>query len=152
MTDAGWPAVSELIPHAGPMRLLARVVAHTPDATTCELEVAASALFADANGAVPAWLALEWMAQCCAVHGGLAARDVGAPPARGMLVGSRRLDLARRSFGRAETLRVSARFVGTAGALASFACELRDAAGVVASGTLSLYVSSAFSPALTEQS
>ena len=143
MSDGSWPALSELIPHAGPMRLLARVVAHEPEVTTCELEVAASALFADARGAVPAWLALEWMAQCCATHGGLVARSAGQPPARGLLVGAKRLALARQAFEHAEVLRVSARFAGAAGALASFACELRDATGVAASGVLSLYVDAA---------
>jgi predicted hotdog family 3-hydroxylacyl-ACP dehydratase len=122
------------------MLLIARVVAHAPEETTCELEVAASALFADAAGSVPGWVALEWMAQCAAAHGGLAARAAGAPPGKGMLVGARRLELARPAFARDETLRVTARWTGAAGALASFACEVRDAQGVVASGSLSVVV------------
>jgi predicted hotdog family 3-hydroxylacyl-ACP dehydratase len=135
-----WPALAELLPHAPPMRLLARIVEHTRDATTCELEVAASALFADAAGAIPGWLALEWMAQCAAAHGGLAARALGAPPAQGLLVGARRLALARPTFAADEKLYVTARWVGAAGALASFECEVRDAHAVVASGSLSVVV------------
>jgi predicted hotdog family 3-hydroxylacyl-ACP dehydratase len=138
-----WPAPCELLPHAGGMLLIARVVAHTPQQTCCEVEVAASALFVDANGAVPAWVALEWMAQCAAAHGGLAARAADAPRAQGMLVGARRLALARRSFALGETLRVTARGAGAAGALVSFECEVRDERGsVVASGSISVVVGS----------
>jgi len=138
--SGAWPALGTLLPHAGPMLLLARVVAHTGEQTSCELEVAASALFADAQGAVPAWVALEWMAQCAAVHGGLAARALGAPPAQGMLVGARRLELARPSFALGETLRVTARSAGAVGALVSFECEVRDPGAVVASGSISVVV------------
>jgi predicted hotdog family 3-hydroxylacyl-ACP dehydratase len=128
------------------MLLLARVVAHTREETSCELEVAASALFADAQGAVPAWVALEWMAQCAAAHGGLAALARGAPPAQGMLVGARRLALARRSFAFGETLRVTARSAGAAGALVSFECEVRDERDVVASAAISVVVGSFAAP------
>ena len=135
---SAWPPLAELLPQAGPMRLLARVVEHTREETRCELDVAASALFADEAGAVPSWVALEWMAQCAAVHGGLAARVAGGLPAQGMLVGARQLTLGRPSFGRGEQLTVSVRALGTAGALVTFACEVRDAAGIVASGSISV--------------
>lgn len=140
--SSAWPALGALLPHAGPMLLLARVVAHTREETSCELDVSASALFADAQGEVPAWVALEWMAQCAAAHGGLAARALGAPPTQGMLVGARRLALARRSFAFGETLRVTARSAGVAGALVSFECEVRDAHDVAASGSISVVVGS----------
>lgn len=120
------------------MRLLARVVAHSREETTCELEVAASALFADEAGAVPGWIALEWMAQCAAAHGGLAARAAGAPAAPGMLVGVRRLALARHSFALGEKLRVTARATGTAGALVTFDCEVSDPREIAARGSLSV--------------
>jgi predicted hotdog family 3-hydroxylacyl-ACP dehydratase len=129
------------------MRLLARVLSHTREETRCELEVAASALFADDAGAVPGWIALEWMAQCAAAHGGLAARAAGGAPAQGMLVGARQLELARASFERGERLTVSARALGTAGALVSFACDVRDAAGVLASGSISVVTGSFSTPA-----
>ena len=135
---SAWPPLAELLPQAGPMRLLARVVAHTREETRCEVDVDASALFADEAGAVPSWVALEWMAQCAAVHGGLAARAAGAAPAQGMLVGARQLTLARASFDSGERLTVSVRALGTAGSLVSFACEVCDAAGVGASGSISV--------------
>jgi predicted hotdog family 3-hydroxylacyl-ACP dehydratase len=124
------------------MRLLARVARHSREETSCELEAGSSALFAGADGAVPAWVALEWMAQCAAAHGALAARAAGAPPARGMLVSARRLTLARGSFAPGEKLCVTARAAGRAGALVSFECEVRDEREVVARGSISVVVGS----------
>lgn len=126
------------------MRLVARVLAHAPDATVCALDPAASELFRDAEGRIPGWVALEWMAQCIAAHGGLVARAAGRAPSPGMLVGARRLELARDTFAPGDPLEVEARFAGAAGALASFDCALREGAEVVATATLSVYVSEAF--------
>ena len=120
-----WPAIAELLPHAGPMRLLDRVAAHSALETSCELDAAGSALLADDDGTVPSWVALEWMAQCAAAHGALLARAAGAPALQGMLVGARRVTLARASFSPEVRLRVSARPTGRAGELVTFECELR---------------------------
>ncbi|MBM4337583.1 MAG: hypothetical protein FJ108_16980 [Deltaproteobacteria bacterium] len=135
--------LAELVPHSGPMLLLERVVSHAQAQTVCALDPAASDLFRDAEGHVPGWVALEWMAQCVAVHGGLLARAAGRRPSPGMLVGARRIELLRREFAPGETLEVEARYTGGAGALASFACRLRAGPEVVATGSLSVYVSEA---------
>jgi len=86
---SSFPAIAELLPHAGGMRLLERVLAHGPDGTVCEARVARSALFRRPDGGVPTWVSLEWMAQCAGVHGALAARARGERLERGFLVGSR---------------------------------------------------------------
>lgn len=138
MNDTAFPGLGELMPHAGPMRLLSRVVEHSPESTRCELLAAASALFLDAAGAVPAWVALEWMAQCIAAHGGLVAVAAGRRPPNGVLVGARQLALARDSFASSAVLTVSARFLGASGALVSFACEVQEGSSSVASGVLSV--------------
>jgi predicted hotdog family 3-hydroxylacyl-ACP dehydratase len=133
-----------LLPHARPMLLVRSVLAHSPERTVCSVEVADSELFRAADGRVPAYVGLEYMAQCIAAHGGLAARALGAAPSPGLLVGAKQLDLHREWLAADESLEVSARLLGRAGALASFACELRAGDEVVADGTLSVYVSDAF--------
>jgi predicted hotdog family 3-hydroxylacyl-ACP dehydratase len=138
MSAAAFPGLGELMPHAGPMRLLSRVVGHSPEATRCELEVAASALFLDDAGALPAFVALEWMAQCIAAHGGLVALAAGRRPPHGVLVGARQLSLARATFAPSDTLAVTARFLGASGALVAFACEVEERGSAVASGVLSV--------------
>lgn len=138
--------LAALLPHSGPMLLLERVVSHAEDRTVCALDPAASELFRDADGHVPGWVALEWMAQCVAAHGGLRARAAGRRPSAGMLVGAKRLELRRRDFAPGERLEIEARFAGGAGALASFACRLRAGSEIVATGSLSVYVSDALAP------
>jgi predicted hotdog family 3-hydroxylacyl-ACP dehydratase len=143
MSATAYPELAELLPHSGPMLLLARVISHAPARTVCALDPAASELFRDADGGVPGWLALEWMAQCIAAHGGLVARREGRAPSPGMLVGAKRVALERARFAAGESLEVEARFTGGAGALASFECALRAGGEVVATGSLSVYVSEA---------
>jgi predicted hotdog family 3-hydroxylacyl-ACP dehydratase len=87
------------------------------------------------------------MAQCIAAHGGLIARREGRAPAPGMLVGAKRVALERARFAAGEALEVEVRFAGRAGALASFECALSTGAEVVATGSLSVYVSDAFARA-----
>ena len=147
MSAAKFPELSELLPHSGPMRLLARVLSHSAERTVCALDPAASELFRDPAGSVPGWLALEWMAQCIAAHGGLVARAAGRQPLPGMLVGAKRVGLERFAFAAGEALEVEARYTGSAGALASFACALRAGAEVLATGSLSVYVSDALARA-----
>jgi predicted hotdog family 3-hydroxylacyl-ACP dehydratase len=133
------PQVSELVPHTAPMLLLARVVSHAERATVCGVDVASAELFAGADGRVPAYVGLELMAQCIAVHGGLAARAAGRAPGPGFLVGARSLKLARDSFAPDESLTVSAELVGTSGGLASFSCALFAGAERVAEGVISVF-------------
>ena len=136
-------AAAELLPHARPMLLVRRVLSHSPERTACAVEVADSELFRASDGRVPAYVGLEYMAQCIAAHGGLLARALGAAPSRGLLVGAKQLALHREWLAADESLEVSARLLGRAGALASFACELRAGDELVADGTLSVYVSDA---------
>lgn len=141
MSAREFPRLAELLPHSDAMLLLSRVRSHAAGRTVCELEPGASELFRDADGRLPGWIALEWMAQCVAAHGGLIARASGRPPSPGMLVGAKRIELERSDFAPGETLEVEARYTGSAGALASFECALRAGPDVLATGSLSVYVS-----------
>lgn len=123
------PPLAELLPHAGPMRLLERVVAHDAGGTRCRVIPAASALFQDARARVPAWVALEYMAQCAAAHGGLVARALGEAPRPGLLVGSRRLSFRCEDFAPQVPLHVSARPAAGRGDTLAFACAVEDPEG-----------------------
>ncbi|MEN8162435.1 MAG: hypothetical protein ABFS41_20350, partial [Myxococcota bacterium] len=79
-SQSDWPPLSELLPHAGPMRLLDRVEAHDGAVTRCRVHPAASGLFQGADGSVPAWVGIEYMAQCAAAHGGLLGHARGEAP------------------------------------------------------------------------
>ncbi|MEE2662697.1 MAG: hypothetical protein VX681_01150 [Myxococcota bacterium] len=136
-----------LIPHAGPMCWLDRVVDHDSAHTRCSLVVRQSTPLAGARGRVPAYAALEYMAQTAAVHAALSApRDAGAvPPGRVALLGTRSLELARAWLEPGESLVAEAAPVAaSAGGLAVFAASVSDAKGrEVAHARLNLYAGTA---------
>jgi len=139
---SGFPALAELLPHAGPMRLLERVLAHAPDGTRCAVRTEDAPLFQDADGGVPAWLAIEWMAQCVAAHGGLLGRSRGEPPRVGFLVGARALELRVARFEPGDALVVEARPRRSTAGLFDFACRVERAAdgAVLAEGRVQCFV------------
>jgi predicted hotdog family 3-hydroxylacyl-ACP dehydratase len=124
------------------MRLLSQVLEHAPDSTLCAVDAAASELFAGPDGRVPGWVAIEWMAQAIAVHGGLLARARGEAPRVGLFLGSRRVELARDDFGPEERLRVRATHERGDAGLLRFACRVEAEAGApaLASGVLLVYL------------
>jgi predicted hotdog family 3-hydroxylacyl-ACP dehydratase len=142
MTVGGeFPDVSMLLPQKGPMRLLSRVLEHTLERTACAANTAGSELFRDGDGTVPAWVALEYMAQCMAVHAGLAARSRGEAVQPALLLGSRRLQLSVDRFESDRTLWVCAKHHRGQRGLVAFDCEVRDEPGreLLASGRLLAY-------------
>jgi predicted hotdog family 3-hydroxylacyl-ACP dehydratase len=140
-----YPKISELIPHAEPMRLISRVLEHDAESTLCLVEPEDHVLFQDADGRVPAWLGVEYMAQCIAAHAGLEVAERGAPPRIGYLLGSRSVRFHRATLPEGARIEVAARHVrGRPGLGAmSFACEVVARAGaerreLVAEGTLNV--------------
>jgi predicted hotdog family 3-hydroxylacyl-ACP dehydratase len=123
------------------MLMLARVLAHTPEETVCALAQGGGTLFRDADGYVPAYLALEAMAQAAAVHAGLATRAGRRAPGAALLLGSRRLQLSAQRLAPGRALRVHARHQRGEAGLVVFECALRDETGGVslAEGRVSLY-------------
>jgi predicted hotdog family 3-hydroxylacyl-ACP dehydratase len=120
------------------MCLLERVVSHEPGGTVC-LVASGGGLFSDSDGRVPAYVALEWMAQCASAHAALAAR-AGAPELRGMLLGTRSLRLCARQLDPREGLRVEARHLRGETGLVVFDCSVRNARGEeLAAGRINLY-------------
>jgi predicted hotdog family 3-hydroxylacyl-ACP dehydratase len=131
-----------LVPHTGAMLLLSDVLRHDAEETACGVEIAAQRLFREADGSVPAWIGLEYMAQCIAVHAALS-RASEEPPPIGFLVSVRGLRFHCRHFEPAQRLEAVARRIGSgSGGLSSFACSLRDAAtgASLAEGRIGCYV------------
>ena len=119
--------VAELVPHAGVMSLLSRVVDYGDDWLRAEVDIGPDSTFADENG-VPAWIGLEYMAQTIAAYAGLQERRQGKAPKIGFLLGTRKYSTTADYFAPGETLSVTAReeVVGDSG-LNVFKCELRGA-------------------------
>ena len=136
-----FPEIGALVPHSGRMRLLDRVVEHTPERTVCSVDPVGSSLFHGPDGSVPAWVGIEYMAQCVAAHGGLVAWWRGETPQRGLLLGTKRTDLLVDAFAPGERLRVVSRHLRGDRALVWFECAIeREADGeTLARGRLSVY-------------
>lgn len=141
MKQAAFPPVAELIPHARRMLLLDSVVAHDPDWTTCAVGVERSELFRDADGSVPAWVALEYLAQCIAVYGALVARAKGNRPRFGYFIGGRRLALRVDRFVPGQRLHATVHHRKGDSGLVAFDGRIEDAAGgeALVFGRLNVY-------------
>jgi predicted hotdog family 3-hydroxylacyl-ACP dehydratase len=101
-----FPPVEQLLPHRGTMLLLAAVLACTDESLTAQARVEGDAWYADATGAMPAWIGIELMAQAIAAHVGLLAMRAGNPMRPGVLLGSRRYEVHTPAFAREALLRI----------------------------------------------
>ena len=128
-TDSDFPPIAELLPQAGASRLLERVLEHGEAGTRCSVAPAGGAPFRDARGAVPAWVAIEYMAQCAAADGSLRMRARGASPEPALLVGSRRIAFRCAEFDPTQPLEVVARHAAGRRELLAFDCAVFDARG-----------------------
>lgn len=81
--------VTDLLPHAGKMVLLDRVLEYDQQSLVAETVVRNDGLFSDGE-TVPAWLGIEYMAQTIAAFGGMMSYQTGTPVNIGFLLGSRR--------------------------------------------------------------
>ena len=142
MSRAGFPSIAELVPQAGPMCLLDRVLEHAPGCTVCAVDPGRSALLAAPDGSVPVWVGLEYMAQCIAAHGGLIALARGESQLPGVLLGSRRVSFGVERFEIGRELRVSARHHRGERGLVAFDCDVRDLDGgpPLVHGRLNVYL------------
>lgn len=130
--SAKFPPVAELLPHAGAMVFLSRVLEHDGKRTVCAVEIDRQELFREADGSIAAWIGVEYMAQCIATHAGLVARARQEAPRQGFLLGSRRVTLNVSRYHSGQQLRVSATHAwgGRAG-MASFDCSIEGRLGNV---------------------
>ncbi|ANE54644.1 MULTISPECIES: hypothetical protein [Methylomonas] len=81
--------MADLLPHTGAMVLLERVVSFDADRLSAALTVRGDGLLFGDEREVPAWVAIEYMAQAIGAFAGLQAKLAGQPIRLGFLLGSR---------------------------------------------------------------
>jgi predicted hotdog family 3-hydroxylacyl-ACP dehydratase len=81
--------IEAIIPHRGTMLLIDAVTAFDEQTLSARATVHADAWYADAQGAMPAWIGIELMAQSIAAHVALLAMRGGGRARPGVLLGSR---------------------------------------------------------------
>ncbi|CAG4889605.1 hypothetical protein LMG31841_00845 [Paraburkholderia saeva] len=81
--------IETILPHRGTMLLVDAVLTCTDKTLTASAHVESGAWYADADGAMPAWIGIELMAQAIAAHVALLAMRAGGRARPGVLLGSR---------------------------------------------------------------
>jgi predicted hotdog family 3-hydroxylacyl-ACP dehydratase len=142
------PDIRGLVPHAGTMSLLGRLLAVDEETLAAEVVIGPDTLFFDGRE-VGAWVGVEYMAQAVAAHAGHAARQRGSPVKVGFLLGARRYQSSVSGFGQGMVLKVHVRreLQGENG-LGAFACRIEDASNGVALAEATITV---FQPANVDE-
>ena len=133
------PDIRTLLPHAGPMVLLDRVVSVEDENLCAEVRIRADSIFCVA-GEVGAWVGLEYMAQAIGAFAGHIARKRGEPIKLGYLLGTRCYECTRPVFTVGMLLRIHVkRVLQSENGLASFECRIEYENGQIASANLSVF-------------
>lgn len=133
------PDIRTLVPHAGPMVLLDRVISADDENLCAEVRIRADSLFCVA-GEVGAWAGLEYMAQAIGAYAGYAARKRGEAIKLGYLLGTRCYECSRPAYTVGMLLRIHVkRVLQSQNGLASFECRIDDEIGQIASANLSVF-------------
>jgi predicted hotdog family 3-hydroxylacyl-ACP dehydratase len=83
-----FPPIESLVPHRGTMLLIDAVCACSDSHITVLARANRHAWYADENGAMPAWIGIELMAQAIAAHAGLLATRTENRARPGVLLGA----------------------------------------------------------------
>lgn len=131
--------VSSIVPHAGKMSLLSRVIEGDEESIVVEADIHAdSPLYS--GGGIGGWVGIEYMAQAIAAWAGWRASLKGEPPRIGLLLGTRRYECSRPLFVVGETLRIEARQVlWSESGLAQFECRIQVDGDEVATAALTVF-------------
>ncbi|MET0330783.1 MAG: 3-hydroxylacyl-ACP dehydratase [Dyella sp.] len=133
-----WP-IAELLPHAGDMVLLDAVVAFDTESIICQRRISPGGLFQHADGALPAWVGVELMAQAIATWAGCQARQQQRQVQLGLLLGTRHYRCTVPRFPLGAMLSVSARRnFHDAHGMGVFDCRI-DAPGIEAQARLTVF-------------
>lgn len=133
-----WP-IADLIPHAGDMILLDRVLRFDEETIEAQVQVRPHACYSDPDGSLPAWVGVELMAQGIAAYAGCRARSLGEPVQLGFLLGSRKYTCNVDRFPVGCTLTIRAlRSLEDESGMGMFECHI-DGPGIQAQARLSVY-------------
>ena len=121
------PDIRSLIPHSDPMVLLDRVLTIEAESLCAEVVITPASRFY-ADGAVAAWIGIEYMAQAIAAFAGVEALQSGNDVKLGFLLGTRRYDSQCASFACGSILHIFVhRVLQHQNGLGAFECRIIDA-------------------------
>ncbi len=118
-------SIENLILHRPPMLLLESVAEWNETGLSAVVNPAASHLFADPDGAIPAWVGIEYMAQAISAYSGIQAKLRSESISVGLLLGTRKYTAQVASFAPKQKLLVRVReLLRDETNLVLFACQI----------------------------
>jgi len=128
-----------ILPHQGSMRLVDELLDYDDQHAHARTRIAPDHAFRDAEGAVPAWLGLEMMAQAVAAWAGARGREKGEGVRMGYLLGARSFDAEVPVFAAGSLLDIHVQEVlRQDNGFGSYTGEIRLQGEVIARGRLSV--------------
>ncbi|MGH7837505.1 MAG: 3-hydroxylacyl-ACP dehydratase [Candidatus Binataceae bacterium] len=127
-----------LLTHRPPMLLLDQVIGYDERHLAARVTITEASLFLAPQG-VPAYLAIEYMAQACGAFAGVTALDAGEPVKIGFLIGARGCRLLAPWFRVGDQLLVSSALVFRDEQMAVFDCKIEIAGELAAAARLNVY-------------
>jgi len=135
----GMPDIRSLVPHAGPMVLLDRVISADEDRVLAPARIRSDRSFCNTDGG-GACVGIEYMAQAIGAWAGYTARLRGEPVKLGFVLGTRRYECSRPIFTLGSLLRVHVlRVFQDEIGLGSFECSIDNEEGRVATATVTVF-------------
>jgi predicted hotdog family 3-hydroxylacyl-ACP dehydratase len=131
---------AELLHHRGDMLLLDEVIAVDKLSAQCAWTTPERSPWHLGGSGDPAWIGIECMAQCVAVHAGALARLQGLPPSMGVLLGTRDYQAQQAFFlpGHRYTVHCSELVLDDNG-MGAYKCEIHEGATLLAGAVLTVY-------------
>lgn len=134
------PQVLARLPHRPPMVLLERFLGADEDHARCELTVDRTVPFTNTDGALPAWIGIELMAQTIAVWAGHQSLSRNELPQIGWLLGTQVYRCTQPLFPAGMVLSVAVRRVARIDRMGSFDCKIEMDGQIVASAQVKVYL------------
>ncbi|UQS12804.1 hotdog family protein [Pseudomonas sp. HS6] len=133
-----WP-LAELLPHAGDMILIDRILSFDDEQIRTTLTVKPDGLFNLPDGNLPAWVGVELMAQSVAAFAGCHARQKGKAVELGFLLGTRKFECNVEAFPVGSELTIHGiRSLEDDNGMGVFECHI-NAPGIEASARLNVF-------------
>lgn len=133
----------DYLPHDAPMLLLDEVLAVSADAARCQVALSADGVlapFLDGEGRLPAWYALELMAQTVGVWSGWHRHQQGEKKiALGMVLGARDLECSVTHFPADATLDIAVHLLMQDSRFGSFEATIHHHGQPVATGRINTF-------------
>jgi len=131
-------SIEDLIAHDAPMILIDEIVSYDDENVRAALHITDQSPFIE-NETVPAYVAVEYMAQTIAAFSGIQALEKREKVRIGFLLGTRKLELMTNGFHVGDKLIINAHALYNDGEMASFDCLVSIGEKNVAKARLNVY-------------